>query len=348
MSEIGMFRNKLTGTYHPVEEFPENPEDLVEGKRYLIGNYVYHHIGSISTLSDLKPGVICILNDKEHIQYIQEDSQEALLYSADNIIPMSEYDSVMDNTTDLEKLLEEYCIEFEKGNNLTLQTVNNITVSGDVFMPEFKPDDDPFEKVVKSMLHHLKVVLNSKKGTVEKGHVIDNLRSALNGATKNMSITKFLLWNKVLATTWDIHVWDASDDIKQEHCLKDEIWLSSDRDIDKEIEPTTDKSIFVVPLEKEDDPLKKLIKLVLDEMRINPKDYESKSNSAHLINNLKSALKSKQKMTLLYFITWCELLDIAYSIKMTDPNTGVYFQVIGYDVYTNLESVDPMVPQEEE
>ena len=67
------------------------------------------------------------------------------------------------------------------------------------------------------------------------------------------------------------------------------------------------------------------------------KDYEEKSSSDHLINNMKSALKSKQKATLLYFMSWCELLDMMYEIKVTDPETGVYFQVIGYDLYTNAD-----------
>ena len=88
--------------------------------------------------------------------------------------------------------------------------------------------------------------------------------------------------------------------------------------------------------------MKKLIKLALDQKRINTKDYENKSSSAHLINNLKSGLKGDQKMTLLYFITWCELIDMIYEITVTDKESGIYFKVIGYDLYTNLESVDPM------
>lgn len=333
-----VFRDRTTGEYHEVLDIPEDLSELVYDNWYIIEGYVYHYIGEINSISSIQPGSISLLNGRYHIEYFSDDDCLNEVYSVKNIISHDEYDSLMSSSTNLEKLLEEYCVEYEKGNNLTLQTINTPTVSGDIFMPELKPDDDPFEKVVKSMLLHKKIVLNSRKGSVAKGHVIDNLRSALNGATKNMSITKFLLWNEVLETDWEIRVFNSDDNIA--HPLKDDIWLSSNRDINIDIEPSDDKTIFVVKLEHDDDPLKKIIKLALDQKRINPKDYESKSSSAHLINNLKSGLKSKnkQKMTLLYFMTWCELMDMGYSIKITDRESGIYFQVIGYDLYTNLES----------
>lgn len=334
-----VFRDQTTGEYHGVEILKEDFSNLKEDDWYVVGDYVYHYIGEAYSLDERKPGTIYLFNGKYHVEEFSEDDARKDIYSKNNIMTRDEYDSLTSTSSDLEELLEEYCIEYEKGNNLTLQTVNNITVSGDIFLPELKPDDDPFEKVIKSMLLHKKVVLNSKKGDVEKGHVIDNLRSALNGATKNMSITKFLLWNKVLDLHWEIRLSNADDDVP--HPLKEEIWLSDERDINIDIAPAEDKSIFVVKLEPDDDPLKKLIKLALDQKRINTKEYEGKSSSAHLINNLKSALKSKQKMTLLYFITWCELIDMIYEITVTDKESGIYFKVIGYDLYTNLETVDP-------
>ena len=330
-----MFRDKTTGEYHEVLDIPKDLSELVYDNWYIIDGYVYHYIGEIHSITNIQPGTISLFNGKYRIEYFSDDNDSKEVYSVTNIMTHDEYDSLMTSSTDLEKLLEEYCVEYEKGNNLTLQTVNTTVVSGDIFMPELKPDDDPFEKVVKSMLLYKKIVLNSRKGSVAKGHVIDNLRSALNGATKNMSITKFLLWNDVLDTDWEIRVFNSDENIPNP--LKDDLWLSNTRDINIDIEPSEDKTIFVVKLEPEDDPLKKIIKLALDQKRTNPKNYESKSSSAHLINNLKSGLKSKQKMTLLYFMTWCELMDMGYSIKITDKESGIYFQVIGYDLYTNLE-----------
>lgn len=344
MSKDMVFRDQITGEYHEVLDLPKDLSELVYDNWYIIDGYVYHYIGEITSIRSIKPGTISLFNDRYHIEYFSEDDSLKETYCISNMITHDEYDSLMSSSTNLEKLLEEYCVEYEKGNNLTLQMINTTTVSGDVFMPELKPDDDPFEKVVKSMLLYKKIVLNSRKGSVAKGHVIDNLRSALNGATKNMSITKFLLWNDVLDTDWEIRVFNSDDNIT--HPLKDDIWLSNTKDINIDIELSDDKTIFVVKLEQDDDPLKKIIKLALDQKRINPKDYESKSSSAHLINNLKSGLKSKnkQKMTLLYFMTWCELMDMGYSIKITDRETGIYFQVIGYDLYTNLET-EPNNPQ---
>ena len=337
-----VFLDQTTGECHKVEIMPEDFSKLTKNNWYISGDYVYEYIGEISSINEIRPGTISSFNGKHPIGNIPEDDEQLQrIYSINNVMSRHDYNNRMGRSSDLEELFEEYCVEYEKGNNLTLQAMNNVTVSGDVFMPELKPDDDPFEKVIKSMLLYKKVVLNSKKGTVEKGHVIDNLRSALNGATKHMSITKFLLWCKVLDLHWEIRLSNSDNNIPNP--LKDDLWLSDERDINMNIEPSEDKSIFIVKLEENDDPLKKLIKLALDQKRINTKDYDGKSSSAHLINNLKSGLKSKQKMTLLYFITWCELLDMIYEITVTDKESDIYFKVIGYDLYTNLESVDPNI-----
>ena len=338
-----LYRDPLSGDTHPVESIPEDFQKLEKGNFYIMDSYVYKYIGTISSIDDIHEGMIANFNGYKIEPYTNESLMER--FSEKNIITLEDYNREMGKSTSLDNLLEDYISNYENGNNLMLQTINMNTSSGEVFMPELKPDDDPFEKAIKSMLRYKKIILNSYKQNVDKAHVLDNLRSALSGATKNMSITKFLLWCQVLDLDWEIHLDNADDNIP--HPLKEEIWISNKHDVWVSIDPPKTKGIFVVPLDQKDDPLKKLIKLALDQKRINPKEYESRSSSAHLINNMKSALKSSQKATLLYFMAWCELLDMVYEIKVTDKETGIYFQVIGYDVYTNaspsdLEDIPPI------
>lgn len=344
-----VFRDPTTGEIHQVKVMPENYDELTIGCWYIIGGYVYEYIGPINSIKEIREGVIANFNGYRIEDYINDSLKER--YSDKNVLTEEEYEKELQKSSDFDELLAEYIENYESGNNLMLHVANTTTSSGEIFIPEFRPDDDPFEKVIKSMLRYKKVVLNNYKQNVDKAHVIDNLRSALSGATKNMSITKFLLWCKVLGLKWEIRLSNAGDDVPNP--LKEDLWLSDSHDVWVDITPSEDKGVFVVPLsdesdpKKKDDPLKKLIKLALHEKRINTKDYEDKSSSAHLINNMKSALKSKQKATLLYFMSWCELLDMIFEIKVTDPETGVYFQAIGFDIYSNADPIELEESKEE-
>ena len=339
-----VFRDYETGEIHPVVINPEDTSNLKKGIWYVIGNYVYECIGKINSLSDVREGVICEFNGSMSIEdYITPELQRR--FSSDNVITKEDYDNEMSCTNDYDEILEEYINSYESGENLMITMANNTTSSGEIFMPELRPDDDPFEKVIKSMLRYLKIVLNDYKQNVEKAHILDNLRSALSGATKNMSVTKFLLWCKVLGLDWEIRLSNADDNVPNP--LKEDIWVSNKKNTWVDIEPSEDKGIFVVPLKEKDDPLKRLIKLALDQKRINTKDCEDKSSSAHLINNMKSALKSDQKATMLYFMSWCELLDLIFEIKVTDPKSGVYFQTVGFDLYSNVDTSDLSEKKEE-
>lgn len=336
-----IFRDPVSGEIHPITELNilNDYSNLEKNHWYIIGDNVYQYIGEINSIKEIHPGVIVNFNGYHVEDYTDADLEER--FSIKNVLTKDEYNREIGKASSLEDLIGDYIQDYENGNNLMLQESNTTTISGEVFIPELRPDDDPFEKAIKSMLRYKKIVLNSYKGNVEKAHVLDNLRSALSGATKSMSVTKFLLWCNVLGLDWEIRLTNADSNVKNP--LKDDIWVSNTHDPWVDIKPAEDKSIFVVPLVKtdneklKDDPLKKLIKLALDQKRVNMKDYEEKSSSDHLINNMKSALKSKQKATLLYFMSWCELLDMMYEIKVTDPETGVYFQVIGYDLYTNAD-----------
>jgi hypothetical protein len=162
---------------------------------------------------------------------------------------------------------------------------------------------------------------------------LDNIKSALNGATKNMSIVKFLSWCETLELDWEIIIDNYTVDVP--HPLSTKITLTNKEEMPWiEIPPETD-NIFTVPLTEGEDPLKRGIKLVLGQKLINLKDYRKKSPTPHLLNNMKSALKSKQKMTVPYFLNWCEIIDLSYSIRVTNRKDGVWYKITGYDVTTN-------------
>lgn len=331
-----VFRDPVTKESHPVIVSLTNVIALEKGCLYLIGNYVYKCIGKIQSIKDVQQGHIVCINGNWKIEPYMDNGLKHR-FSENNIITKEEYEKELNVSNNFDEIVSEYIADYEQGKNLMIRMSTN-TSSGDVFLPELTPDDDPFEKVIKSMLLHLKVVLNDYKHNVDKPHIVDNLRSALSGATKNMSITKFLLWCKVLQLDWEISVFNVDDTV--EHPINT-INVSNYNDSWQIISPAEDKSIFVVPLVEGEDPLKRIIKLALYQKQINTKDCEDKSSSAHLINNMKSALKNKQKMTMTYFMSWCELLDIMFEIKVIEPKTGVYYQVIGYDLYTNAEEVEP-------
>lgn len=322
-----VFKDK-DGNMHPVYELPDITH-FHRGNWYIIDGYVYECLGEISSKKDRREGTIVnFLGRNEIIPY--KDKTLMKLFSADNVKPRGYYEPA---SNDMDKIMEDYLQNYESGNNLVLQTQGSATSSGEVFIPEMRPDDDPFEKIIKCALRHMKIVLNDLKKNLEKPHILDNLRSALTGATKNMSITKFLLWCKILNLDWEIRVSDADNDVQNP--IGEDIWISNNFTPWEDIKPAT-KGIFVVPLSEKDDPLKRVIKLVLDKKRINTKACEDRCASTHLVNNMKSALKHEQKTTMLYFVAWCELLDITYRITITEPS-GVYFQVIGFDVYSNID-----------
>lgn len=340
-----IYRDPLVGDIHKVYPLL-NLSDAYPNTWYIFEGYVYESLGEITTSADQRQGTIFKFVDEiNFIPYKDDDLKKR--FSLENVMPREAYEEELKLSNDMDEIMEEYLNSYELGNNLILYTETNVTASGEIFMPELRPDDDPFEKVIKSMLRYMKIVLNEYKKTVDKPHVLDNLRSALIGATKNMSITKFLLWCKVLNLDWEIRLTDACDENKS-NSIGDDIWISNHQNTWVDIKPSEIKGIFVVPLTDKDDPLKRLIKLALDKKRINTKECESKCSSAHLINNMKSALKNDQKTTMLYFMSWCELLDLIFEIKVTDPKSGIYFQTIGFDLYTNADPSDlEDLPKEE-
>ena len=80
----------------------------------------------------------------------------------------------------------------------------------------------------------------------------------------------------------------------------------------------TSTSVFKPPINEDDDFLKKIVKQAILDKDIDVKVLENKLHKKNGLNNLKSALLGKTKMSTINFIVWCELLGIEFEIYVTD------------------------------
>lgn len=87
--------------------------------------------------------------------------------------------------------------------------------------------------------------------------------------------------------------------------------------------------IFTVAIKEDDDFLKKLIKEAINRKKINPKIYKDRFKNEHSFNNMKSALSKKSKMSVSYFLDWCEILGLDWNMCIWDN---------GDDKFSQLES----------
>lgn len=321
----------------PVVELDERPKSLDENTFYLVGDYVYRFLGRKS-IRDATPGSIIQFGDRFYVN--PHNPEEIEMYDKKYIISEREYNKRMqsgESVDGLEDSLIEYIRNYRRENNIIQSGNIKIAPSGEVYMPEILPTDDPLERVIKLTLRHMKLVLNDYRGQFSKKHGLDNIKSALNGATKNMSILKFLSWCENFELDWEI-VFDNLD-VDVMNPLQYPVVLSNTEEYPWVDIPTETKNIFTVPLVIGEDPLKRGIKLALWQKQIDLRDYRKKSPTPYLINNMKSALKSKQKMTLPYCINWCEIIDMSYSFRVTNRTDGIWYKMTGYEMTTNNKEV---------
>ena len=284
----------------------------------------------------MRPGTIGLIGERYYVESHLKDMEE--LYNVKFVISKRDYDERVTSGNSLEDMMRSYSQNYKANNNLIKSGNIKIVPSGEVYIPELDPNDDPLERVIKLMLRHMKLVLNDYRDQFDKKHGLDNIKSALNGATKNMSIIKFLSWCENFELNWEIVLDNVGPHIQSP--ISRPVVLSNKHPYPWADIPPETKDCFTVPLTEGEDPLKRGIKLVLGEKRIDLKDYKHKSPTPHLLNNMKSALKSSQKMTLPYFLNWCEIIDLIYSFKVTNPKDGIWYKLTGYDMTTNDKEID--------
>lgn len=100
---------------------------------------------------------------------------------------------------------------------------------------------------------------------------------------------------------------------------------------------------FYIPIvNKDDDFLKKIVKLIIIEKGIDINRLKSKTEMPYMLPNMKTALQNKTKMSVSYFTAWMELLGCTFDVVIKDNGTDAVNplkQPYVYDIETNSMSV---------
>lgn len=310
-----------TGENIHVKALPSNKNEMIIGYYYPIGEYVYKYIGKVDKFKDIAVGQIAFVNSKkDYFTNAYGDTDDIRDYfHINNIIDINHS---YDEDDDIDSLLEGYHDAYSRGCSMMKGRRQKVTSPDGVFTPELKSTDDALTRIMKKMITHKRLVPSEYRPTMSKEYSFDNMRSALAGATVNMTITKFLAWCNLLDLEWEFVVYDNGLD--KINPLNDVIEISTNKDIKCECgEP--ERGIFKVPIEDNDDPLKKLIKCAIIKKHMNINDYKDKGSTPYLLNNMRSALKSKSKMMMPYFVSWCEILGCSFILRVIDPTDGIVF-----------------------
>lgn len=306
-----------------IHSLPKDKKSMVEGEFYIIDNLIYEYIGKVNdtTEDDIPVGCFGIYIDRLLINTIPEDDEMYNDRCINMIIDRTDYE---EERSSMDKLIETYVSRFKDGSNIVKELESKLKNSGDVYIPVIKDTDDVLTRMMKLMIIDKEVILSNYKNNSEgtKDYSIDNLRSALNGTTVNMTITKFLSWCSLLGLKWKFEIFDDPDIDNIQNPLGTRLTISDEKDLWVDV-GEKENGIFKVPLSENDDPLKKLIKIAVYMKRMVLTDYKDKGSTPHLLNNMRSALKRSSKMMITYFVFWCEILDITYNFELYDPVTGI-------------------------
>ena len=305
----------------------DNTTELEKGVYYidLVSMCLYKCIGEVKGIvsNECVPGCICKHNGKYIINRITVKDNDPLPKNSVRYVTFKSEIERLKNNRDIGSIMNRYINGYEHGFNRVKYVESKTRNSGNIYIPELKPTDDVLTRLIKRMIIKKQIILNDHKTEGVKDYFIDNLRSALNGTTKNTTISKFLDWCKLLDLDWRIEI-DNDDLIPNimtplEHPLVIAKGIPLWEDFG-----TVEKGIYKVPLNQNDDPLKRLIKVAVIQKRVVPSQYKNKGSNPHLFNNMMSGLKRDSKMMLKYFIYWCEILELTYTITLTD---GEYTEV---------------------
>lgn len=83
------------------------------------------------------------------------------------------------------------------------------------------------------------------------------------------------------------------------------------REVPMDVSDSIDGEIFAPKIRDSDDILKRIIKTVLQNMKLNIRTLRPKFSNDYDLNNLKSQLVKEGAMSSKYFVRWCEILDIS-------------------------------------
>lgn len=91
---------------------------------------------------------------------------------------------------------------------------------------------------------------------------------------------------------------------------------------EEEINDVISSASFYIPdIKSDDDYLKKLIKYTIIKKKIDVNRLKSKTGEKYMLPNMKAALNSTTKTSVIYFALWMELLGCDFTITITDDGT---------------------------
>ena len=291
----------------------ERDVDFDSDTVYLYNDYIYKFKGVSTSLSDAPSG--SIIRIKGCLQVKPHDEETKHHYYKDKIY--SEFRNKSSLGINLNHIVDCYLNNYDKGTNIITNNKGLLLNSGNVFVPEILPDDDPLTIIIKEVILSKEVNLNMYRTSHDpKLPTLDNLRSGIIEPSRELSFPYFLGWCSVLDLDWVFSITDRPGE-PSPMCgrrvisnFTDRSEVEEDNAIISELLSSKNSKITAVLLLPNEDPLKRLIKLALMDKRINIKEYKSRGSTPNLVNNMLSTLKGKSKMSISYFINWCEILGL--------------------------------------
>lgn len=309
------------GDYAEVHQF--NIDNLTVGHYYEVNDICYKYIGTIYKLHNIPDGIIAKFNGNIILNEYG-DPQKEKSFSINNVV--SEDDLT---NTSIDDVLRSYCTRF---NNSTVVEDAYIRASGgDILMPDINEDDDPFMIAIKMVIRNRgNVIISRYRDRFKEPHAIDNLRTTVLGATRNMSIDRFLIWCEILSIDWTLSLTDNGQD--KLHPMTTDIKLSNKTYDSVEVlyPVNTGRGYFTPIYETGEDPLKRALKCAINSKNIKLKDYMSLLPTTHMLSNMRSSIMKSANHTVSvpYFISWCEILGISHTITIYDPDREFKFSIV--------------------
>jgi len=123
------------------------------------------------------------------------------------------------------------------------------------------------------------------------------------------------------------------DNIKEAICNADRM-----KNIEEELEiDKSDIDTFSPPIKETDDPLKRLVKMVLAELQVNLKHFRSEFSKEYDLTNIKASVTKAAPMTMKYFLRWAELLDLEVEITVRSKGEKRRVRRLKEDVTINIQ-----------
>lgn len=180
--------------------------------------------------------------------------------------------------------------------------------------------------------HEVHLLTKGKKLEIEKAYIVNDFVYIYRGTISNPdNVCEGYLYtydNKVIIG--EIH----TPEMMKMHSVNNIIELNLDN-IFEDIKRNADNfntaemieavnnnaELFIPTINPDDDFLKYLIKKVIIDKKINLKNYKDKFASQNDLNNMKSGLTHKTKMSVVYFMKWLEILGLQCKIELSDNGT---------------------------